>query len=138
MSDPVAPQTNTGGGSAPTNGADIEQYGDQSILIGLPAEVKTLIPGMGILELKKDREPQWTVEVPGQGGNVAAFGKAKKKKFSGTGSGILLDKTDFEAVEDFEFEGDTYIITKHGEGYNYKDAVKADFTFIGYEGVAKP
>ena len=121
---------------APTAGADIDQYGDDSILLGLPAEVKTLIPGMAILELKDDEEPQFTIEAPGQGGSVAAFGVAKKLKFSGTGSGILLDKTEFKAVKSFVFDENTFIITKRGRAYNYKDAVKCDFSYVGYEGVA--
>ena len=120
---------------SPTDGADIDQYGDENILLGLPAEVKTLIPGMAILELSDDDEPQFTIEAPGQGGNVAAFGVSKKLKFSGTGSGILLDKTEFKGVKSFVYDEKTFIITKRGRAYNYKDAVKCNFSYVGFEGV---
>ena len=129
MADPAPP---------PTAGADIDQSGDQNILLGLPAEVKTIIPGMAVLELNDDEEPQFTIEAPGQGGNVAAFGVAKKLKFSGTGNGILLDAVEFKTAKHFAFDDKTFIITKRGKAYNYKDAVKANFSYVGYEGVDAP
>ena len=129
-------QSNTqSSNNSTTDGADIDQYGDQDILIGLPAEMKVLIPGMAILELNDDEEPQFTIEVPGQGGSVSAFGVAKKFKFSGTGNGTLLDAADFKGVKFFEFEDKTYIITKRGKAYNYKEVVKCSFSYVGYDGV---
>ena len=38
-------------------------------------------------------------------------------------------------MKSFVYETRTYIITKRGNAYNYKEAVKCNFSYVGYDGV---
>lgn len=123
-----------------TSGPDADLYGDPTLLLGLPATIKALIAGMAVTELKYDGEVQFQAQAEGQNADVAAFAVSKKLKYSGTGSGYLLDYAAFKAVKTFtDGTGNnaiTLIITKWGKAYNYKEYQKADFSFVGFDGIA--
>ena len=121
--------------SNPVSAALADVYGDQTLLFGLPTTILTVIAGMAVTELKSDAEVQFQTEAQGPNSAVTGLAVSQKKKYTGTGSGFLLDYTAFLAVKNFTFNGLTYVITKWGQAYSYKDYAKADFSFVAYDGI---
>ena len=119
----------------PASAAAATVYGDQTLLFGLPAPFITLIPGMAVTELKPDGEVQFQSTAEGPASNVTALAVSNKLKYTGTGSGYLLDLTTFLGAKSFTLNGIFYIITKWGQAYNFKEFAKADFSFVAYDGI---
>ena len=105
------------------------QYGDGQYQFGIADT--GVVNGMAVESISIDRAPEFEAEAKNEEGMTASFVKGDDK-FTFTASGYLTNKANFEAVGDFTFDGQFYIINKKTTSQSNTDFQKCEISGVGY------
>ncbi len=111
--------------------ANFTQYGDQTLQMGLPDAIKTLIPGMAVTSLKPNWEPEFIDRATGTEALTISVAVGEDKIMF-EGSGYLIDEADFTANKSFTYNNRLHIFVKKGGAFEAGKFQKCDFSTESY------